>query len=64
MDEGLFLTREQSIEVDRVAIKEFGISGIVLMENAGRNCAEQILRLLPEDLPRSDSRILIAYTHL
>ena len=60
MDEGLFLTREQSIEVDRVAIKEFGISGIVLMENAGRNCAEQILRLLPEDLPRSDSRILIA----
>ena len=60
MDEGLFLTREQSIEVDRVAIKECGISGIVLMENAGRNCAEQILRLLPEDLPRSDSRILIA----
>lgn len=60
MDEGLFLTREQSIDVDRVAIEEFGIPGIVLMENAGRNCAEQILDLLPGDLPRSESRILIA----
>ena len=30
------LNRKQSREVDRIAIEEFGIPGIVLMENAGR----------------------------
>ena len=34
------LSREQVREVDRVAIEEFGLLGIVLMENAGRNSAE------------------------
>ena len=60
MEQHLFLNREQSIAIDRIAIEQFGIAGIVLMENAGRNCAEEILELLPADLPRSECRILIA----
>jgi NAD(P)H-hydrate epimerase len=39
------LTREQARALDRRAIEEFGIPGIVLMENAGRNMAE-LLRSL------------------
>ncbi len=36
------LTREQIREIDRRAIEEYGIAGVVLMENAGRNAAELI----------------------
>ena len=36
------LTREQIRKVDGMAINELGIPGVVLMENAGRNAAEQI----------------------
>ncbi len=36
------LTREQIREIDRRAIEDFGIPGVVLMENAGRNAAELI----------------------
>src|SRR4051794_25517734 len=39
------LTREQVREVDRLALSEFGLLGVVLMENAGRNSAE-LLRSL------------------
>jgi NAD(P)H-hydrate epimerase len=42
------LNREQTRLVDRRAIDEFGLPGLVLMENAGRGTAETILRL---DLP-------------
>lgn len=38
-------TREQSRAVDRRAIAEYGISGLVLMENAGRGAAELLLKL-------------------
>lgn len=38
----MILTRAQVREVDRRAIEEFGIPGIVLMENAGRNAAALI----------------------
>ena len=34
------LTREQVRELDRRAIEEFGIPGVVLMENAGRGVVE------------------------
>ena len=39
------LTREQSRQVDRIAIEHFGIPGVVLMENAGRGCAEILLHV-------------------
>jgi NAD(P)H-hydrate epimerase len=41
----LVLTREQTREVDRIALEEFGIPGIVLMENAGRGCVDELMRL-------------------
>lgn len=39
------LTREQVRDVDRRAIDDYGISGLVLMENAGRNAAEALVSL-------------------
>jgi NAD(P)H-hydrate epimerase len=41
----MFLTREQARELDRRATEEFGVPGIVLMENAGRGMAELLLKL-------------------
>jgi len=42
------LTREQIREIDRRAIEDYGIAGVVLMENAGRNAAELILANLKQ----------------
>jgi NAD(P)H-hydrate epimerase len=39
------LTRAQVRDLDRRAIEEFGIPGVVLMENAGRGAADVLLRL-------------------
>jgi NAD(P)H-hydrate epimerase len=39
------LTRDQSRELDRRAIEELGIPGLVLMENAGRGCVDVMERL-------------------
>jgi NAD(P)H-hydrate epimerase len=39
------LTREESRRVDQVAMTEFGFSGLVLMENAGRGVADVLCRL-------------------
>lgn len=36
------LTREQVREVDRIAIEELGMSGLVLMENAGRGVVDRL----------------------
>ncbi len=41
----------QSRDVDRLAIKGFGIPGIELMRNAGGACAERLLWELPESSP-------------
>jgi NAD(P)H-hydrate epimerase len=41
----LAFTREQSRQVDRVAVEEFGFSGLMLMENAGRGVADVLCRL-------------------
>lgn len=46
-----WLSRDEVRDVDRRAIGEFGVSGIVLMENAGRGCAEWLMRLNPERRP-------------
>src|SRR5437867_4203452 len=39
------LSREQLQEIDRLAVEEFGLAGVVLMENAGRGAAEVLLAL-------------------
>ena len=43
--EPIALTREQCRELDRRAIQEYGISSLVLMENAGRGCVDVLERL-------------------
>ncbi|PHS18987.1 MAG: NAD(P)H-hydrate epimerase [Blastopirellula sp.] len=43
-----YLTRLQSREIDQFAITVYGMSGIVLMENAGRGCAELLLKQNPQ----------------
>src|SRR5881394_299563 len=40
-----YLTRAEVRELDRRAIEEYGVPGVVLMENAGRGAAEVLLRL-------------------
>lgn len=42
------LTREQVRRVDRLAIEEFGISGLILMENAGRGVADVLTQRKPD----------------
>jgi len=41
----LTITRDQARQIDRRAIDEFGMSGLVLMENAGRGCTDVLCRL-------------------
>jgi NAD(P)H-hydrate epimerase len=45
------LSRDEVRELDRRAIEDFGIPGIVLMENAGRGAAELLMRLNPAKAP-------------
>ncbi|MCC9600570.1 NAD(P)H-hydrate epimerase [Stieleria sp. JC731] len=45
------MKRDDVRQVDQIAIEEFGISGVVLMENAGRGAAEWILRKTPTESP-------------
>ena len=42
------LTREEMRELDREAIEAYKIPGIILMENAGRNVAEEILQMIDD----------------
>ena len=43
----IILSRDQSRAVDEIAINEFGVPGIILMENAGRNVAELLVQQSP-----------------
>ena len=43
MNQGVTWTRQDARDFDRRMIEEFGIPGVVLMENAGRGAAEWIL---------------------
>ncbi len=45
MVSSLLLTRAQARALDDLALHEVGVPGVVLMENAGRNMAELLLRL-------------------
>jgi len=51
-----FLSREQSRTIDRRAIDEYQMSGLVLMENAGRGVAEALIHLDPKILVPLASR--------
>lgn len=55
------LTREQVREVDRKAIEELGIPGVVLMENAGRHAADIVMDVLENDmhLVAPDARVAV-----
>ncbi len=48
--EAFHLSRNQVRELDRRAIQEYGLPGVVLMENAGRGAAELLVQLNPERL--------------
>ncbi|NQT21366.1 MAG: NAD(P)H-hydrate epimerase [Planctomycetes bacterium] len=43
------VTREQVREMDRRAIEDFGIPGVILMENAGRAVAEETWKLAEQN---------------
>lgn len=53
------LTRQQSREVDRIAIERYGFSGLVLMENAGRGATDVLLQQDVELLNSGDQRVVI-----
>ncbi len=42
------LGRNEIREIDRKAIKEYEIPGLILMENAGRNVSEEVLKMLSD----------------
>jgi NAD(P)H-hydrate epimerase len=43
------LSRQQVRSIDQRAISEYGMNGLVLMENAGRGASEVIRQLVPHD---------------
>jgi len=47
------LTRDEVRAIDRAAIETLGIPGVILMENAGRNCADAIAEFLGTTAGRS-----------
>jgi NAD(P)H-hydrate epimerase len=48
-DKDLFMTREQIRSYDRIAMESFGLSGPILMENAGQGAARSILATFPTE---------------
>jgi NAD(P)H-hydrate epimerase len=54
----LTLNREQSRRIDVLAVQQYGMTGLVLMENAGRGAAE-IIRKLMVDRSQSAGPVVI-----
>lgn len=54
------LSVEQSRQVDTIAIREFGISGMTLMENAGKACADRLLDEWESEVDSSESLLILA----
>lgn len=52
MDGPFILSREQVRRVDEIAVNEYGMSSLVLMENAGRGVVEVLLEVDPSLVPR------------
>lgn len=48
MNESFSVTRDQAREIDRRAIDEYGVKGLILMENAGRAGAAEACDMLGE----------------
>lgn len=46
MSRGFLATAQQIRQIDRVAINEYGVKGLILMENAGRACAREAADML------------------
>ena len=46
MGQELTLSRRQVRQFDELAINQWGVPGVVLMENAGRNCADAVERFM------------------
>jgi NAD(P)H-hydrate epimerase len=65
MHGGVVLTREQVRRVDRIAVERYGMSGLVLMENAGRGVVDVLLAhdfshcTPPEGQPRGPGGVAI-----
>jgi NAD(P)H-hydrate epimerase len=43
--ETIYLNRRRAREVDQRAVEEYGLTGLVLMENAGRACADVLCKI-------------------
>lgn len=52
-------TREGVRAVDRAAMEEFGIPGVVLMENASRELLDEVLDMLEETIDDEEPRVVI-----
>lgn len=48
MDSSLYLTRAQVRAIDRLAVEEYGLPAVILMENAGRGAAQWVLEIARE----------------
>ena len=57
MTKPLILNREQSRRVDVLAVESYGMTGLVLMENAGRGAAEIVAGVVRAS--RADRPIVI-----
>ncbi len=55
----LILARNQVREVDRRAVQEYGMSGLVLMENAGRGTADVLCGLMGEQRREAGNIVVV-----